>query len=275
MPDAPGSLVGHVAAAACLCFLFLVTPAAAQQPGPRPLEGPSGTLDFLSRYDFQLTATGLGSGDDPRFSWETHFGGAVDIIDYKYGRLGFVSDYEAILGKQDQPFDPNQAFYTLEASTSYWIDKTEVAAVFHHVSRHLGDRLKAYGIAWNVVQGRVLRRTTIANTDVSIRAGIGHTTAKADVDYTWALDGDLVLRRRLNDRTGLFAHGYAEWFGVDPLLRGRTSPERGGRIEGGVRIEGRAGAIEAFLGFEQRIDADPGQYLPGRWAIAGFRILNK
>src|SRR5205823_13475573 len=51
-------------------LLFLATPAAAQQP----LASPPASPQFLSRYDFHLSAAAL-ANDDQRFSWDAHFGG--------------------------------------------------------------------------------------------------------------------------------------------------------------------------------------------------------
>ena len=113
----------------------------------------------MSRTDFHLNAAWLGtqvgetSGDetpageppaDKRFAWDTFWGGSIDFIDYVNGRIGIVIDYEAVLGREFQLFDPNQGNYTLEASSSARIDDdNEVVALFHHVSRHLSDRTKA------------------------------------------------------------------------------------------------------------------------------------
>ena len=44
--------------------------------------------------------------NDPRFSWETHFGGDLDVADYVVGRSSILVDYEAVLGDEFRPFDP-------------------------------------------------------------------------------------------------------------------------------------------------------------------------
>src|SRR5262249_41832808 len=145
MPHAFRSIVGRLAAAVSL-LLIVVASASAQQP----LEGPPpATPQFLPRYDFHMEAAGLGSGGDVRFSWETHWGGDFDLVDYVRGRLMFLADYQAVLGHEFQPFDPNQSYYTLEVSSSTRIGSTELAGVLHHVSRHLGDRFKDFAIAEN------------------------------------------------------------------------------------------------------------------------------
>ena len=62
---------------------------------------------FLTRYDFHLGADRL-IIDDQRFSWDTHFGGSIDAIDYVVGRLSGIVEYQAILGDEFRAFDPNQ-----------------------------------------------------------------------------------------------------------------------------------------------------------------------
>jgi hypothetical protein len=93
------------------------------------------------------------------------------------------------------------------------------------------------------------------------------------VDYKWTADLDLWIRRTLTPRAGVFLHGYGEMFGVDGTLDRPT--QTGGRVEAGVRFNGRAGALELFAGLERRVDAVPDPLLAERWGIAGFRLLSK
>ena len=267
MSDTPGSLSRHAAATACLVFMFAAH-ALAQSPAPEPA-----TPDFLSRYDFHLTANALAI-DDQRFSWDVHFGGDLDVADYKVGRTSILIDYEALLGDEYRPFDPNQSYYLLEASSSYRASGTEIAFVFHHVSRHLSDRDKRGAIAWNVVGARVMRRFALGGVTVDTRGDAGSVVQHSYVDYRWTADLDLWIRRAVSRRVGLFAHGYGEIFGVEGTPGNRGS-QTGGRAEAGVRFDGRAGALELFAGIERRIDADPIDLLPKRWGIAGFRLLSK
>lgn len=281
MSDTPGSLRRHAAIAACLIALVLGRAArasaqqGAQQPGPQPLAGPgTAAPDFLTRYDFQLSGAALGI-DDQRFSWDTHFGGAVDLVDYGAGRISIVGDYEAVLGDEFRAFDPNQAYYILEASASGWAGKAvEVAGVFHHVSRHISDRPKRYAIAWNVLGARLMRRVDIEDTSISVRLDFGRAIQHADVDYQWMGGGDLVVRQRIGPRAGVFGRAAGEFVTVDETMKHRGT-QTGARLEGGVRLEGRAAALELFAGFERRLDADPVDYQPQQWVFGGFRILSK
>jgi hypothetical protein len=261
-----------------LVFVALMAgaaPATAQAPGPQPVDQPASAPAFFPRYNFQLAANSL-SGGDPRFTWDAHFGGAADLVDYVKGRASVVADYEAVLGSEFRAFDPNQGLYVLETSGSWRVGETEIAGVFHHVSRHISDRPKRYAIAWNVLGARVLRHVDLGGrASVAVIAGAGRIVQHADVDYQWNADLDVAVRYRLNAHAGVFAHGSGEVFTVDPAVRGRTDSQRGGRFEGGVRFDGTGGALELFAGVERRLDADPHDYLPQTWAIAGFRMVSK
>lgn len=263
MPDLAGSLIQRAAAAACL-VLTLALPAAAQQVARPPAP------DFFTRYDFHLSGVAL-AADDPRFSWVTHLGGDIDVVDYVSGRLWMLADFEAVMGNERQPFDPNQGNYTLEVASSARARGAEIALVFHHVSRHLGDREKTFGIAWNVLGVRALGRLTVKNTAMDLQADLGRVTQHAFVDYGWTAGTTVVARRRLATRFGLFARGSGEVVGIDAVSDRGT--QAGGLGEAGIQINGRGGSVELFVGYERRIDAAPTDRRPRRWAFAGFRLV--
>ena len=278
MTDSSGSLIRRAPRGARLMLVIVlwavcIARAGAQQQGPQPLAAPGDSPEFLKRYDFQLSGVALAI-DDERFAWDTHFGGELDVVDYVRGRASIVAYYEAVLGNQFRPFDPNQAYYTLEASGSVWAGPVELAGVFHHVSRHLSDRHKRAAVAWNVLGARLLRQLSIRGTTLGVRAGAGRILQHALVDYGWTADLDLVVRRALNERVEVYARGSGELFGIDSTLSDRNT-QREGRIEAGVRLNGRVGAIELFAGYEHRVDADPFERLPLQWALAGFRLVSK
>jgi hypothetical protein len=260
----------RIVVAACLA-LFVTSPAFAQQP----LASPPTTPQFLSRFDFHLSAAAL-ANDDPRYSWDTRFGGDVDVVDYVYGRTATVMDYEAVLGNELRPFDPNQANYILELSTSYRIKRTEVAAIFHHVSRHLSDRPKVIPVAWNILGVRVLRAATLKKASIDLVADFGGTTQKVNVDYRWSGNVDLVVRRQLHRHAAVFGRGSGHSMSVvaPPGIAGRHT-QTGGVVEGGVRFIGEAGVGELFVGYEHRFDAHPLDFVPERWFMVGFRVLRR
>jgi hypothetical protein len=272
MPDSVRSVIYRTLSGACL-ILALASPAVAQQPLPDP----PAQVEFMSRYDFHLAAAGLGSDDHARFMWDTHWGGDFDLVDYVKGRLAFLVDYQAVLGNELRPFDPNQGNYTLEFSGSARVGKTELAGAFHHVSRHLSDRPKRQAIAMNVLEGRVLRRFDVRGATIDVRANVGRLLERAYVDYTWIGDVDVTVRRPLKPNVGTYGRVFGELYDVDqqddPALA-RRGQQRGGRVEAGIRLSGKGGALELFAGYERVIDADPLDRLPRQWPFAGFRLVN-
>jgi len=262
-----------VVASVSLCLCAAAT-AVAQTPLPSP-EHASSAPAFLAHYNFHLSADALSKSDDQRFTWQTHFGGDLDLLDYVVGRANVLIDYEAVLGNEIRAFDPNQGNYTLEVSASARAGATELAGIFHHVSRHLGDRPKRFAIAWNELGVRVLRRLDAADTTVDAQASIGRIVQHSYVDYSWTGNADLVVRRRLTPVVGAFAHGFGELVAVDASVAGRKRRQLGGRIDAGVRLNGRAGALELFAGVERRVDADPLDRQPQHWVLAGFRFVNR
>ena len=281
-PESPEFVARHAACAACRFLLVALVVslagacrASAQQSGPQPIDEVSPDWAFLPRANFNLVGDAL-SGGDPRFSWDTHFGGDADLLDYKVGRLSIVGDYEAVVGSERKNFDVNQGLYTLEASLSGRVGRDEAALVYHHVSRHLSDRSKLEPTAWNVLEVRYLRNLDLGgDTRMAIIAGAGNVITHVDVDYTWNLHFEVAVRHPVKPYMGVFAHGWGEGFGVNPAIRHRTDPQYGGRFEGGVRFEGRAAILELFAGVEHRIDADLNYYLPFTSGVFGFRLANK
>jgi hypothetical protein len=261
-----------VVVAACLA-LFVTSPAAAQQ---QPLAVAPVSPQFLPHYDFHLSAASLANADQ-RFSWDTHFGGEIDVVDYVHGRTSTAIDYEAVLGNELRPFDPNQGNYILELSTSARIGGTEVAAIFHHVSRHLSDRPKVIPIAWNILGVRVLREATLKNATIDLVADFGGTTEKANVDYRWSGNVDVAVRHQLVPRVAVFARGTGHLMSVVTQPDALTSrhSQTGGVAEGGFRFVGEEGVGELFVGYEHRFDAYPLGFVPERWFMVGFRVLRR
>jgi hypothetical protein len=248
--------------------LCLSSPVFAQQP----LAAAPASPVFLPRYDFHLSAAALANAD-PRFSWDTHFGGDIDVVDYVYGRTSAILNYEAILGNEFRAFDPNQGNYTLELATSVRLGRTEVAGIFNHVSRHLSDRPKRFPVAWNILGVRVLRQTTQKWAVIDFVADTGGTTQRVNVDYEWSTNASVKVRRQVHRGVGIFAGGAGHLMAVSPE-RGRGT-QKGGEIEGGIRLMGQSGVAEFFAGFERRFDAHQLDFEPRHWFMVGFRVLRQ
>ena len=278
MPAARRPLI--LIAFATLVALATAGPAGAQQQPtatPRP-DKP----EFLPRFDFHLTIDRLMRSQTPqqkladrRFSWDSHYGGSFDLVDYVGGRATVTADYQAVLGHEFRPFDPNQANYILEASLSGRAsDQTEIAAIFHHVSRHISDRPKSFAVAWNLLGARFLHHAERAATTFDVTLDGGRVVQRSFVDYAWIGSGQLQVRHPLNAHAGVFLHTTGDVFLVDKSEIGR-SRQAGGRIEAGFRLNGRGGVMEVFAGYEKRPDAHPLDRTSQRWGLVGLRLLSR
>jgi hypothetical protein len=272
MTRAIPSWTRRAAWAICLT-LGLAGTAAAQRIAPAPADPIPDAPQFMARYNFHLTADATASGDKA-FWFDSHIGADFDIVDYKNGRANLLADYQAVLGKQIRPFDPNQGNYLLEGSSSYRMGAVELFGVFHHESRHLGDRAKIQAIAWNVVQARVLYHATVGGSALQLRGDAGKVVQHSWVDYAWTVDAEARLDRTVSRHAAVYGSAYAETYGVrkDEHPRGQQT---GGRVEAGVRLGGKEGAIDLFAGYERVIDADAFLQQPLSWGFAGFRLVSK
>ena len=245
-----------------LLVLAAVPSAAAAQSPP----------EFLSRFDFQFGLEHLVS-DDPRFVWDASFGGDLDLVDYGRGRLTFVAEYETVLGSEYQPFDPLQGNYTIEGVLSARTGPVEVAAVLHHVSRHLGDRAKRDPIDRNMLGGRIWGGLTRGRTEWQGRLDLRGAVQKTFVDYRWELEAENHVRLQLTPRTAVITGGGVRVLGVDGSRNRGT--QYGARGEGGVRLDGRGGAVELFVAAERRIDPFLLEFSTATWLTLGFRVVSR
>lgn len=252
-----------IAAAALAC----AAPLAAQTAAPSP------AVEFIPRAAFHMSAEQFFGVDDRRFRYDTNFGGELDVIDYGAGRLTFAANYQAILGDELRKFDPNQGNYILEGSLSARLQSLEIAGVLYHQSRHLSDRPKDFPVDWNMLGVRVRRALLLGATHLDARADLRRTFLRSYVDYTWELDGRVRADYVIRPGIGVLAAGAFRHLGVDGS-RDRGS-QSGFRAEGGVRFDGRAGAIELFAATERRIDPYQLEFGAETWATVGFRLLTR
>ena len=247
----------------------------AQDPGSRTSQSPDDgtrTVTFMPRTAFHLDAEHL-SGDDPRYAWDADFGGELDVVDYGRGRFTFLANYQVVLGEEIRLFDPNQGNYILAGFVSARIRQTEVAAQLYHQSRHLADRPKEEAIDWNMLGLRALRRFSYRQAVFDARADARGVFMKTTVDYSWEIDAGVRSDMKIRPRVGLLAAGDIRYLGVDGSLE--RGNQTGYRVEGGVRFEGDAGAIELFVGGERRIDPYPVEFGIAEWVTVGFRLLTR
>ena len=260
-------------AVACLA-LFVTSPAAAQQP----LASPPTSPQFLSRYDFHLSAAAL-ANDDQRFSWDTHFGGDIDVVDYVYGR---IDDGHGLRGGARQRA-PRRSIPIRGTTSSRWRRPTASNAprspgFFHHVSRHLSDRPKDDSRrVESSRRPRASARRRSREPTIDMVADFGGTTQQVNVDYR--LVGQRRRGRPASGSSPRLARLRPRHRALDerrPAAQGRASAtahadrRRGGRRAFG--LIGEAAVGEFFVGYERRFDAYPLGFEPERWFMVGFRV---
>ncbi|MGH9258100.1 MAG: hypothetical protein ACRD3C_26360 [Vicinamibacterales bacterium] len=255
-----------------LTIALAATGSAAAQTASSDAAPQPGGPEFLSRFAFQVGMERLFS-EDPRFEWDAHWGGELDLVDYRRGALTFVAAYQTILGDQFREFDPNQGDYTLGGSASARVGAVEVAAVFHHVSRHLSDRPKRVPVDWNMMGGRLRAGLVRGRTELQGRVDVRRVVEKSFVDYQWEADGGARAQVRLTPRMALVARGAFRVVGVDDS-RGRGD-QFGWRSDGAIRLDGTAAALELFVAAERRIDPYQLEFSTATWVTSGFRLLSR
>jgi len=227
---------------------------------------------FLPRYAFHLDAEHLRS-DDKRFSWDADFGGELDILDYRVGRATFLANYEVIVGNEFRHFDANQGNYILEGALSVRAQPFELAAVFHHVSRHLSDREKRQAVDWNMLGARLVGTGAAGRLSLRGQLDARGVVERAFVDYRWEVAGALAAGYEIRPHVTFIAAGDVRLLGTDGSRDRGT--QVGGRGEGGIRFEGDAGAVELFVAAERRVDPYPTQFYTNSWLTVGFRLRSR
>jgi hypothetical protein len=235
--------------------------------GGRPVRA----QELFPRFDFRFDGQYLTSSD-PRFNWSFNFGADTDVVDYGRGRATFRANYEAMAGEQFRRFDVNQGNYLLEGSTTLRLPRVELALVWHHVSRHVSDRPKEFAIDWNQVAGRVLAAWTSGARTVAWETDLRATVTKAYVDYRWELESTAHARTPLSRRYMAVGSGSVRIVGVDGSRARGT--QVAGRVEGGVRLNGKVAAAELFAGLERRLDPYQLEFGTASWFLAGFRLTS-
>ena len=256
----------------CLVVMCVTSPLAAQSDGVAT-EPSSERAVFLPSYGYHLNFQWLAI-DDSRFTWQGDFGGEVGILDFGAGQVSVLANFETILGSEPRAFQPNQNLYTLEVSASMYVGPYELAGVFHHVSRHLSDRFKAFPIDWNMLGLQLFRSTDVGRLHLDGSGRAYFTTYRSLVDYRGEFGATLAGRYEWSAHVAAIASGTVIVRTVDPSVFQRDT-RVGGRGEVGIRLTGGAAALEFFVAREARIDADPLDLTTRHWTSLGFRLLSK
>ena len=279
--------LGPATVALLWLWLAWASPAAAQSDNPagREDEPVRGDQAFLPRADFHFGWVSLLAADR-RFDWQGDIGFDLDIVGRGTSRLRLRGDYQGVLGRERRRYDLNHGNYSFEISGAMAIGNAEIAAISQHVSRHLSDRDNVPAISWNTIGMRVASawtnedglgprppRTRVdaeGTTRVDGEIEISRAMQQAYVDYAWISRARVSWRHAIAPAVALTATAAGEVIGVT----GEPARDRvcGGRVEAGVRIRGGAAALEAFAGYERRIDAYPIDRFRVRFFTVGVRI---
>lgn len=255
-----------------LWLAWLGWPAGAVAQVPRLLAPPPQTA-FLSRFDYHLAIEAL-SGRDPQFRWDADVGGEFDIVGGPRGRATTAFNYEAILGDEFQPFDPNQGNYAIELTGAGRRGRMEFAGVFHHTSRHRGDRPKWFGIAWNLLGAQVTWTDVRARRTWQVQARAARIVMKDAVDYTGEYSTNVLYAQPWRSRLALVGRASGVVRTIDARISDRGA-QAGGRGELALRIRGAAADLEVHVGVERRIEASMPYPRPKTWALVGLRVLSR
>jgi hypothetical protein len=259
----------YLAVYAFSLFGMVAGPAAAQTPPP-DTSAPSRALlphvAVLFSWARMITS-------DPRFQWDARVRIDFDVAEVNEWQMRFIADYDAVLGRERRPFDLNQGFYLLEGTIGHKVHSTDVALVARHVSRHLVDRENTPSISWNFVGVRASHGLVAGGTTLDGDFELGHAMQQAFVDYTWMTKALVRATRPLNSTFSLVGGGLGEINFVNHLVRDRRVC--GGRVEGGLRVNGRAANFDLIVGYERRIDGYPIERSRVRAFTVGFRLVSR
>jgi hypothetical protein len=241
---------------------------------PRVVPAPPDAPGLFTHAQFHMVVDLLVPTAEP-FVWNAEAGGEFDVVDVGRARLNLLAHYQAVLGRELQPFDPVQGNYRLQALGALRLGgrRGELGLYLNHVSRHLGDRPKEFGIAWNTLGLQYGWRGGRGNWHVEAVGRGAWVVLRNFVDYRATLEADLFATRPVAPLVDLFVRGAAGHTFVRPGVERRDSL-LGYRAETGVRVAGRRASADLYLGVEQRGDADALTRESRRWLVVGLRILS-
>ena len=237
-----------------------------------PPDNPEGAVVWLPSYHFHLDMAHL-SSDSERYNWDANYGGEFGIVAVGRTQLTFVANYQAVIGEEFHPFDPNQGNYTIDGVLSSRVKGFYVAGVFHHLSRHLADRSKRPPVDWNMFGGRVGAMFKRNRTDVEARFDLLGAILKTNVDYNWEMHAGLRVHQKVYGTLGLI--GTAMLREMRTNGAGNRGTQTGYRGEGGFRVGGRAATVELYLAAEKVIDPYPTEFGTTSYASVGMRLLTR
>ena len=252
------------------CLLAAGHAVSAQTAAPVPAPIVSDETGLFPRAALFVSLAGMQTSD-PQFSWVERSRGDLDLVGYRHGRVNFLIDTELVMGSERRSFDLNQANIIFELSGSWRAGAVEIAGVAHHVSKHVVDREFDRVPAWDTVGARATYAVATPASQASVTLDYGRIVQHTFVDYAWTSQLTARFEGAIAGRARAFLFGSGGLIGVDGTLPGRDT-QKGGRIEGGVRVSPARGAAEVYAALEHRVDAYPTSRLPTSWFELGVRL---
>jgi hypothetical protein len=128
-------------------------------------------------------------------------------------------------------------------------------------------------IDWNMLGARVQKKFTAGPAEMNARVDLRGVILHSYVDYKWELDADLRNVYRIAPRVAAVSDVDLRLVGVDGSQNRGT--QTGARAEGGIRLEGKGGAVEAGTPLHPQIDPFPLEFGVETWASLGFRLVSR
>ena len=259
----------------CLVLGIPLTATAQVVGSARPATTSPRAYGFMTAFRTALDFKHLSGVDaDTRFNWDADVSVDIDVVDAGFFRGNLFISVETIIGNELRDVDPNQNNYTVDGTVFVRLPRGELSTTFHHISRHLSDRATTDAISWNMVGVGYGDRISLGRFELNAGLRALWVVERAGVDYEAELAGYASVVRSLDERFALFGSADAVAVKMDPLEFNR-SDQRGGRVEGGLRIITGLAAVDLYLAREQRLDATSSRRDRVHWTNFGIRLATR
>jgi hypothetical protein len=240
--------------------------------GTLPAAAQSEPAKFLPFMGVQLEAARYAPANED-FAWVGWIGARVDLMEKGKWSAYFNPNVETILGHRVRSFEAVQANYSLELGIRRDVRRGRLSGFFHHVSRHVQDRLKVQAVDWNFLGVQYDSPWPSAwNRRGGFQASLGVATLSSGVEYNWEAraSGDIDLAGK--GAGALFVLGDVRHVGAAPTSGFPRSGLTDLRAEAGFRRWLDSSQFALFVAYEHRSDALVSTALVVDRALFGFRI---
>ena len=213
------------------------------------------------------------SGANEDFAWVGWIGATVDLAQKGKWSTYFNPNVETVLGHRVRSFEAVQANYSLEVGIRRDVGRGRVSGFFHHVSRHVQDRLKVQAVDWNFLGAQYDSPWPGEwNRRGAFQASFGVATLASAVEYNWEAraSADIDLMRK--GPNALFLIGDVRHVGAAATSDFPRSAFTDVRAETGFRRWQDTAQFALFVAYEHRNDALVSKALVVDRALFGFRM---